>query len=206
MKTLYISHHELVWGIACWICIAFWNGSIIQTHTCRALIHLVLVVHILSTIYIAWWLIVVCLCKTVHVVLRGNLKAGKLPSWLHERSTNPLLTRIAICSAFHAFSLHVQISSIHCVALHVWSQVVHLVSWVPWALHQIIIHKICISARHWVLVKRPLVIIDFRALVHDSIWHTNRMSLRICLLVLIANSSLVVLLRGASRCTRKTVP
>lgn len=87
--------------------IAFSSDSIVHTHARLALIHLVLVVYVLSTIYVAWRLVVVCFCKTVHVVRRRHLETRELTAWLRERAAQSLLARVALRSFVHAFPLHV---------------------------------------------------------------------------------------------------
>ena len=81
--------------------IAFSSDSIVHTHARLALVHLVLVVYVLSTIYIAWWLVVVCFCKTIHVVRPRYLETRELTAWLHERAAQSLFARACLRAAIN---------------------------------------------------------------------------------------------------------
>ena len=179
---------------------AFSNDSVIYAHARLPLVHLELILYVLSAIYVARWLVVIRLRKTVHLVRRRHLETRELAARLHEGAAQPLLRRVALRSLVHAFPLHVQVRCVHRVTLHVRAQVVHLIV-IGRPIHQVIVDKICVAARHRILIQRPLLVVYFGALMHDRVRNSDRVSLSIWLLILFADCSLILLLWCATRST-----
>ena len=76
-----ISHHELIGVVRSGIT-TLGRDCIVDTHARLPLVHWKLVLYVLSAIYIRWWLVIVCLRKTVHLL--RNLERRKLAAWLNE--------------------------------------------------------------------------------------------------------------------------
>lgn len=152
-----------------------------------------------------WRLVVVRLCETVQVVRWLHLEARELASGLpSKRSRNmPLLAGIARSTLLGALPMHVQVGRIHGVALHVRAEGVHLVviGRGRRVAHQIVVHKICVTAGHRVLIQRLLRVVDLGALVHDRVRYAHGLALRVWPSILFAGSSLILLLGRATRRT-----